>query len=563
MTPQPDKTPGGFTRAQWAMLAAVVIAGFLLRAHDFSRIFLWTDETGFSYGPGYFNELIYGPHRAGLVDFAWVRNFKHPQSTNTWGWPAVVWIFCRVFGATLAVARLPSVLIESASVAAIIALAMSGGEGLTARARFAAAMAAGIAAAVSMPKLEFAQRVIPYVAVSCMSACVLIGFVMVLRAMDAGRSVWRAATVYAAVGFVALCLHPSLALPVALSAAFLAARAALAWREYDGGARRSLLRAGLVVAAVFLAGVALNRKDVRAGYHSALAPYYHKTTLSALPQFAFHAWDLATYHLNPFYNPALYQPQRWNPALIPLVMICAVGWALAVRGAFGKAARELAYLGAICVLTVALLSLGRIHSFPFGGVRQTLFIGPFLFVFTGLGFAALLARRATAIPVVAAVAAYALLWGINIPRFYADRLRPFDEEQVVRAWRDGGKLTIWTNELSWGEVRYIFRNESDARFASPITVPDPKAAYLLVSTHGPVGDDYWLPGLGEYYRETNQRVHAVYVRNAAIPRNPEYRIGSLYYPPSGMWMYKVEGSNAASAVNVDYSALKYKYRIED
>ncbi|HKD70048.1 MAG TPA: hypothetical protein VKB84_24645 [Candidatus Binataceae bacterium] len=98
---------------QWVFFAAVFAAAFLLRVHDLSRIFLWLDETDL------FNESIYGNHHRSLLDFAFgTRN----GTTQSWGWSAIFWIVTRAFGPSIAVARMPTVLVNTAGVALLFAL---------------------------------------------------------------------------------------------------------------------------------------------------------------------------------------------------------------------------------------------------------------------------------------------------------------------------------------------------------------------------------------------------------------------------------------------------------
>src|SRR5581483_6054795 len=89
---------------RWALLAGVLLAALLLRMHDVSRIFLWLGETDT------FNEYIFGEHPKSLLDFAVT---TRSTTTLSWGWPAVVWVAAKLFGATIGVARMPTVLLST------------------------------------------------------------------------------------------------------------------------------------------------------------------------------------------------------------------------------------------------------------------------------------------------------------------------------------------------------------------------------------------------------------------------------------------------------------------
>src|SRR5215831_7164190 len=92
---------------QWMMLLGVFVAAFLLRAHNVSRVFLWLDETDM------FNEYVYGAHPKSLVEFAM---YTRDATTVTWGWPGIIWIVSRLFGPTIGVARMATVVVSAIGV---------------------------------------------------------------------------------------------------------------------------------------------------------------------------------------------------------------------------------------------------------------------------------------------------------------------------------------------------------------------------------------------------------------------------------------------------------------
>ena len=132
-------------------------------------------------------------------------------------------------------------------------------------------------------------------------------------------------------------------------------------------------------------------KNPKYGYRPYLADYYEAPSLHAIPNLLLHAYGLGSYALNLFYNPALYFPNRLNPAILPLVLICILGWGLALWGQFGREIRHLAVFSAAAIALPA--SLSSLRVFPFGGVRQLLFLGPFLMAFAALGLYSLRANR--------------------------------------------------------------------------------------------------------------------------------------------------------------------------
>ena len=137
---------------QWVVFAAVVAAAFLLRVHDLSRIFLWLDETDL------FNESIYGNHHRSLLDFAFgTRN----GTTQSWGWSAIFWIVTRAFGPSIAVARMPAVLVNTAGVALLFALVYRLLPESSVN-RFWPALFAAIFAAIFEVQMNYSQQTYPY-----------------------------------------------------------------------------------------------------------------------------------------------------------------------------------------------------------------------------------------------------------------------------------------------------------------------------------------------------------------------------------------------------------------
>jgi hypothetical protein len=549
-------------RSPWLWCALVVALALGLRFYQLPHIFLWTDETGFGYGPGYFNENVYGNPPMSLYDFAWKLNKQDPLSTNTWGWPAIVWVTCRLFGGYLTAARIPGVIVDTLFVLLVFVLtwrllptALAG--------RTAVAAGAATLAALSMPQMEFSQRVLPYVSVSCMAAAILLAHInlwwLISQREKLLPRLGRAVALYTAAGCVALCMHPSLSFLLAVSMMVLASAVIGGFARRTREEKRRIFKVVAAASPFFACFVLLNAKSVHSGYHAVLAPYYHRLALESIPKLIFHAYDLAAYHLNLFYNPALYLPNRLNPVLIFPALLCALGCVLAATGKFGPRVRHFAILAFAALCLTAFLSIGRIHVFPFGGTRQTLFLSPFLFVFTALGAWGLYANRLTKYSALGAAVLYAALWAVNLPRFYHDRLESYTGADLLRIWQQNGRLPIFVNEYSRGEIRYALRDHSEIPYFPPQGPPPPTASYLMISTHAPLGDPYWLPAMKEWYEETRSKVTLVAQRPAAHPQTQACLIGCLYNPPSGLWVYRIEPSDWEGASRVSYHALFVRF----
>jgi hypothetical protein len=516
---------------RWALLVLVIAGAFLLRWHDFSRIFLWLDDTDF------FNENLYGRHPKSLLDYALTtRN----ATTNTWGWPAILWMACRLFGATLQVARGCSLAAGTAAVAAVFVLVYrllpEGASG----SRFAPAIAAAALTAISIPQMEFSQRLFPYAVVPLAASLLIYAHLRLFRALtgaltsDAGLP--RALAYYTIAGALAACAHPSLNLLLAASVLLLGVHAAPALHRRPPAERIGFFRAAVPAALVLLAAIASNAKNPRFGYRIYLTGYYHSFSLRSILQLIAHGYDLLTYHLNLFYNPALYWPEQWNWALLPLVLLCLWGWWRASSGQLGSEARELGRFALLAMSIPAALSFAGM--FPFGGVRQTLILSPFLLAFTALGFYSLFARPATLALAAVLAAAYLAAWAYNLPRFYADRVSAYDAQDIVQVWRAEGQPSTIYSRGSERELEYMLRRHPEIQVHS--LGKEQKPPYLLAVAHwDPLETSSMFAGYAEYLRQEGYRATLVMEKPPVLFQNLENYRTCLYYPPNGLWIYKV------------------------
>jgi hypothetical protein len=513
-------------RWQWILLAAIVVAASVLRFHHLSNIFLWVDETDF------FNERVFlNPPQPLLAFMSQTRD----ATTNTWGWPAILWIACRFFGGTLQVARTPGALAGTAMVLAIFFLVHRLLPKDFTGSRFIPAIGAATLAAIAMPQMEFSQRTYPYAAAPLMGAVLLLADLYVFRELADTRGricgLVHSIAWYTVVASIVVCIHPSLNILVALSMIFLAVKLMRTLPNIAEGQRYRLLCWSATAAAIVYAFVFLNRKNPKYGFRPYITPYYHDISLHSIPKFLLHIYDLGTYHLNLFYNARLYWPERLNVAILPLILLCAVGWWLSATGRYGPFAKHLARLCAATVAVIAALSFVRL--FPFGGVRQTLFLSPFLLVFAVLGMYALRATTATKVAAGILVAGYLSLWAINLPRFYSERLAQYDAAELVRDSARNGGIGI----LPWycdQTVRYWIRDRPNV----PVLKQAPKAPFLLVSTRRPLENIGWWQPLYGYLQESGYKITLIDHKPPAHLDSLKYS-GSLYFPPNGLWVYLV------------------------
>jgi hypothetical protein len=520
-----------------AVLSLVVACGIGLRFYGVSQVFQWSDENWA------FNERVYANPPQPVFDFAfWVQresgNFK-------WGWPAIVWATCRIFGGTIGIARAPSAIAGGAAVLLIFFLVYRllaerfAGDG------FYPAIFAAALAAIAINPLELSQRTYSYGAVPALTAALLLAHFAVQRAIaeaNAGNGLLlRAIGLYSVAASVGVTIHASLVVVVGVSGVFLAANMLLTRSHRTRAQNIKILGFACGAAPLFLLALYLTHADPRSGYRYYLHQFYHPASYRAIVPLIKHAYDLCVYQVNLFYNTSLYWPERLNPVLLPLVLVCLLGWTLAAFGRFGPAVRQLAWMGITLIALLAVLSTSIFRYFPFGGLRQTIFLSPLFLSFTALGFWSLRGNSIARAAGILIGVSYLAMWGINLPRFYQERAATYSTADIVDTWKTNGKLPLycWT---CYDEIRYAVKGYPDI----PVTAIEngrlPQAPYFLVLTLGPLEPRYsyfsYFGVVPPLLAEAGQKATNVMERPAA--HQDGWKCRCLYFPPDGLWMYRVE-----------------------
>ncbi len=495
-------------------------------------IFLWNDETD------NFDEQIFKQMSTSLRRYAAAES---QELTLGPAWSIIIAITCRIFGGVVVVGRMPSVFFGSAAILAVFYLVFLLYQSNDVKKFFAPAVFAAVLTAISVVQMEFSQRIIPYGAVPFLTAAIIIAHLKIVNVIEKEvlqiEKLIRWCILYTLVCGFSIYLHMSLTM-ILVSSFFLLVRTGLRLSDLDR--EKKVVVFGIFTLsflAVFLAWIG-NAIHTQTGYRFYLAPYYHPLNLGAIPFVLLRAYDLLTYNLNLFYNGTLYWPRRLNPALLPLVIICVIGWYCSVRGRFGRLAKHLSFFGMISLLITALLSL--FMKYPFGGVRQTLYMSPFIFIFTGLGFGALIRLRLGKAIVSVVAITYLVLWSINLPHFYKERVFPYTTQDLVNAWEENGKLGFYGDGGCGDTIKYMLRKYPDIEVQNLDYESDvlPEPPFFLISPHWPVENSLWLPGLKERIEKLGYQAELILVCDAAYPGHPEYR-QSIYYPANGLWLYKI------------------------
>lgn len=398
---------------------------------------------------------------------------------------------------------------------------------------------AGLAVAISINQIELSQRLYAYGATTLFSALLVLAHLMVVDCLNkpAGRLPGFSMSMlfYAAAGGLALSVNPGLMLAVLVSGLMLACLIVKEMRRRWAGEGWEIFATASLAFLVLFFSALLNLKNPKYGYRYYMEPYYYRLDWG-IPWFLLsHAYDLLTYHLNLFYDSALYWPLRLNPALLPLVILCVVGWTTAALGHFGRLPRHLAALSFFAVCIPALLSIARIYTF--GGDRRSLFLSPFLFAFAGLGLYRALRIKWLG-PVVALTgAAYLFFWAAGLPAFYRERRTAVDGQQLAQLWRENGQPPIQVAGGGANAVRYALRQYPEIKVLDmPYTLPD--VPYLYVSLHWPIEADQWDVKQGAKLKEKGYTATLLAKGPVKYLESWDYPT-SLYFPPNGFWVYKV------------------------
>ena len=517
----------GPSRRYLLLLALITLVAIGLRVHRLEEINLWVDETDT------FNGNVYARPPVPLLDY--VTSVK-ARTTQGVGWAGIVWLACQALGGTATVARLPAVVFGVAAVPAMFLLvwtvARRGGLGNPVR----AGLLAALLATVSIVQIDFSQRSMPYAPATFTAALIILAHLTVvgLLLQPSLGKLPRYAAAWAGAAIVAVFLHPGPAPLVAASAVVLAVMAAIRFRTLPRKQRVTLAATAAMTALALLAAALLLGKHPGQGYRSYLDPYYHRLDLGFPAFLVSRTYDLMSYHLNLFFDQSLYWPRSLNPVTAPLVALCIWGWIRALSGRLGAPARQLALLGACCAVLVAAMTVTRF--FPYGGVRQTLMLSPFVLAFAALGGESLCSHRWGRALSLAAAAIYLFAWSFHLPHFYEARITPYRASELVDIWNRNGKLPFLTEPMSLEAIRYALRNHPQVNvdeFSENTRTP-----FLWISGHWSARDSLWSGDLEQRLAELGHKLELLVERQAAYPAHQDY-VQSLYFPPNGLWIYKV------------------------
>ena len=203
-------------------------------------------------------------------------------------------------------------------------------------------------------------------------------------------------------------------------------------------------------AALPLAILALLRILSGSEHQGLVRDYLHRFYIDTPSDIPPLVYDFLAYHFNFAYDQALYTQMGANWLSLPFVLLCLFGGVVYCWGGI----RRLAYLGfGLALLFVAV----RVRMMPFGGLRHTFTIVPFVYLllagavdhFAKPGNGSGQARKKTALAVVAGFCLFMLaLFLVSGSSLYSKRNTRVDLETLVALAGETGARTVLLYEDS-------------------------------------------------------------------------------------------------------------------
>jgi len=298
---------------------------------------------------------------------------KTLHTTNPYLPMLVARVLNNIFGPSILVQRLPAVLVSFASLLLLYRL-------LTRLLRTKGARFLPLVLfTLSVPSIIYARQIhqsIWYFLTTVLQLYVFASVAARLRADTTLPSIQRGIQLIARVSLIALLMNWMSIIVFAMLMVCYSILVMTRCRA-EGSARRSLIPIAVEIGLESLPVLVLAYLRVRlgGGVRSYFRPHYYIDELSDIPRLTF---DLISYHFNFAYDTSLYRPLGENPLAIPFVGLIVLGAVF-----FMGRGREHALLALVAAVTLGTAYVSEVM--PFGGVRHSLTVAPFLFILVGFG----------------------------------------------------------------------------------------------------------------------------------------------------------------------------------
>lgn len=367
--------------------------------------------------------------------------------------------FC--FGENLAAARWFHALIQSAGVALTAWLAWR-----IFRPVWAPIFAVGVLAIFSIPSIVFGQFGEVYAIYFTAGVIQYLFYWTVLRV----RYRWRDYLVFAGIAY---CCALFGYLQVLITAGLLLASVCERGGISRGGrllrASLSFLFYGVLNAMPFF--YFITRTTFAGVFRHYYSAYYPPLGLLASEGESLVGWgvyfltrtyDLFNYHLSLVFDPRFYQPLEWNWFSLPFLLAAA---GAAILYFPGRRGRSRGIISALICLLIVFLAANLLRLVPYGGLRNTLFIAPAIWLSYGViveQYQKVINRRWLRVPVVMILIVLPLLpFLFSLPGFYSDRVSAVDLARLEELIEEYRPDTLIMAEATYDPFRMILQRHPE------------------------------------------------------------------------------------------------------
>jgi hypothetical protein len=520
-------------RAVFWLLAVIFV---VLRLVDLGSVYVWIDDVhSFTY-----TNLDPTPWSHMLGD-----SFQHSLDTTGPFFPTLVLkVINTLVGPHVLALRLPALIVGALSFL-MLYLVLS---------RLFNSMVARVLPlflfTFSVPSIIYSQAIQPsiyYFLSSAVQLYLFVGLVADLKPYTPTAKIFRKLQIFALVSTLLFFVNFMSVLIYGLLVGCYVLMIGIMGRKQSGVGRKlavTILNAVIVtIPLMILALLRARSGDVSRPYFEGL---YYLDSPGAITRIPRLVYDLLTYHFNFAYDPALYVPRGDNLLALPFVL-------LVLAGTVYFFARRRWALIPFAFASAVILAAAAFKLMPFGGLRHSLTLAPFLYVAAGYGVEAIHAAAQRSSPrlarvapgLVALLAAFALLtFVLSGVHLYADRKATLNihtihelagERQVVGYCETYLILGVMGEDSELSGLGQVCADQP------PDSIPTP---YLLVDYRRTFYPDPSWPVLAwdpVIPREMFAGKRITPLIQEIGPLDPHTMgVQSIYYPMNGFFVYLIE-----------------------
>jgi hypothetical protein len=399
----------------------------------------------------------------------------------------------------------------------------------------------------SVPSIIYSQAIQPsiyYFLASIIQLDVFARMAADLKPYTSTRDIFRKLQIFALISTLVFFLSFMSALIYGLLVGCYVILIALKGRGRSGVGRKvaiTIFSAVLVtIPLLILAGLRARAGEVSRPYFEGV---YYLDSWKAITRIPRLTVDLLSYHFNFAYDPDLYMPRGNNWLSLPFVLLVVAGAAYWLYRRRAEAAVPLAWGAAV------ILGAGALKVMPYGGLRHSFTLAPFLYVAVGYGVMAVPAARWRYVLAGGMAGLALVIFALSGVHLYADRQSTLDIKTVHtlaeqhQTRRVVGYCEAYLTLGMWQESRAGMGDLDLAEVCEGGDAPE-GAPYLLVDYRRTFDPDPTWPALAwnpAISREVFAGARITPLIEDVGPLDPHHMgVQSIYYPVNGFFVYLVE-----------------------